>query len=94
MNIQEFHTSRTHKKIEPLKSLTSTDYISDPNKDHLSKLINECDAHTTDIHSGISKLSDNLKLYKIEQAQYDLVRDTLKEVDIANHYRLEKIYQY
>ena len=66
----------------------------DPNREKLSKLIDECDYHDGDIRSGLTTLNDDMQKYRLEQKQYDLIRDTFKEVDIANAHRLERLYKY
>ena len=100
MNIQEFYTtSPISKKLKEAKSSLNNSIGErmssiDPNRERLSKLINECDQHDNEIRTKLTTLTEDMQKYRLEQKQYDLIRDTLKEVDIANAHRLERLYKY
>ncbi len=99
MMIQEFQSSRSHFQeinhtLNGSKHPSSPYLAPNPDKAKLSNLIDECGAHEDDIKQGINTYYENLKYQKLTEEHYDLVRDTLKEVDIANHKRLARLYQY
>jgi len=70
MNIQEFQTSRGGKP-----DLHKSDK-KNPNMEKLSRLIDECNEHDIDIKTGIEEYKEKMQRYRIEQKQYDLIRDT------------------
>jgi|LauGreDrversion4_2_1035121.scaffolds.fasta_scaffold630987_1 hypothetical protein len=72
MNIQEFASSRTFHKLLDVKSSLENSVLEktsslDPNREKLSKLINECDYHENDIQTGLSTLNNNMQKYRLEQ---------------------------